>query len=277
MFRNIISSLFPEKVKHYYRLRKYPEYRQNYEEEQELLRLKHQKQEITSNLLGFPFKAQNGLVFVKSYEEIYQKNNYYFETDKAAPVIIDCGSNVGMSILYFKKLYPNAKIIGFEPDAYIYSLLKENITLFSDIEVYQKAVWTEDTTLSFVLEGNFSSKVSLVDDKSNSRIVKVEAVDLNKFLEQKVDFFKIDVEGAEYYLIEHIAPKLVNVDKIFIEYHSFSEKPQNLSVILNILEKQGFRYDIKQPFPTKRPFIDQVTRMREKIFDTHFEIYGFKL
>jgi hypothetical protein len=50
-----------------------------------------------------------------------------------------------------------------------------------------------------------------------------------------------------------------------------------LSSIIAILEKQGFRYDIKQPFPTKRPFVDQLTRMREKIFDTHFEIYAFKL
>jgi FkbM family methyltransferase len=206
-----------------------------------------------------------------------KKNNYYFETNNPNPTIVDCGSNIGMSILYFKKLYPNAKIVGFEPDPYIYSLLKENVAPFSGIEIHNKAVWTEDTTLSFVLEGNFSSKVLLVEDKSNSHIVKVEALDLNKFLDQKVDFLKIDVEGAEYYLIEHIAPKLVNVDKLFIEYHSFSEKKQNLSSIIAILEKQGFRYDIKQPFPTKRPFVDQLTRMREKIFDTHFEIYAFKL
>lgn len=78
MLRKIVSYLFPERIKHYYRLNKYPQYKKSYEEHQELLYLQKQKGEVTSNLLGFPVKVQNGLVFVKSYEEIYQKKQLLF-------------------------------------------------------------------------------------------------------------------------------------------------------------------------------------------------------
>jgi len=33
-----------------------------------------------------------------------------------------------MSIMYFKKLYPNARIIGFEPGKQIFEILQETIT-----------------------------------------------------------------------------------------------------------------------------------------------------
>ncbi|MGZ5896264.1 MAG: hypothetical protein ACXWJ6_08450, partial [Xanthobacteraceae bacterium] len=37
--------------------------------------------------------------------------------DGKTPLIVDCGSNVGLSLLYFSLQYPHAKIIGVEPDA----------------------------------------------------------------------------------------------------------------------------------------------------------------
>ena len=44
-----------------------------------------------------------------------------------SPLIFDCGSNIGLSILFFKKLYPKARVIGFEPHPLTFQTLRENI------------------------------------------------------------------------------------------------------------------------------------------------------
>ena len=56
--------------------------------------------------------------------EIFRKGAYLFHTDKKQPLILDCGSNIGMSILFFKMLYPGARIIGFEPDPDTFEILR---------------------------------------------------------------------------------------------------------------------------------------------------------
>ena len=50
------------------------------------------------------------------YEDIFINRVYEFEASRPDPRIIDCGSNIGMSVLYFKHVYPEARIVGFEPD-----------------------------------------------------------------------------------------------------------------------------------------------------------------
>jgi hypothetical protein len=41
-----------------------------------------------------------------SLQEIFLEETYKFTSPKPDPVIIDCGANIGLSIIYFKKLYP---------------------------------------------------------------------------------------------------------------------------------------------------------------------------
>src|SRR5262245_6977657 len=57
-----------------------------------------------------------GASFVYMFEEIFAKASYSFHSDTDRPLIFDCGSNIGMSVLFFKKLYPTARITAFEPD-----------------------------------------------------------------------------------------------------------------------------------------------------------------
>jgi tRNA1(Val) A37 N6-methylase TrmN6 len=60
---------------------------------------------------------------------------YNFKPSKEKPTIIDCGSNIGTSLLYFSKHYLAAKIIGFEADDEIAEIsiktLKETMLLIA--------------------------------------------------------------------------------------------------------------------------------------------------
>jgi hypothetical protein len=82
-------------------------------------------------------------------------------------------------------------------------------------------------------------------------------VQLSEFINQKVDFLKIDIEGAELSVLKEIQGKLNMVKYIFIEYHSVVNKEQEFDLLLSILKKEGFRVHIKVAYSAKYPFIER--------------------
>ncbi len=197
--------------------------------------------------------------FLHSHREIFEEEVYKFHTDKENPLIIDCGSNYGLSVLYFKLKYPNSKIIAFEPDKKIFELLKKNLQNYHSIELHNEAVWTEDKILSFHSEGSLAGRITDNPEEVNST---VKAVDLKKYLNQKIDFLKIDIEGAENTVIFDIKDYLSNVDNLFLEYHGMPHEKQNLGDILNLLSGAGFHYYIRVAGECmKDPFLDKIPKM----------------
>ena len=61
-----------------------------------------------------------------SLEEIFFYKSIDFKAENINPVIIDAGANVGISALYYKKLYPNAEITCIEPVPQTFNNLKKN-------------------------------------------------------------------------------------------------------------------------------------------------------
>lgn len=62
------------------------------------------------DLLGYRIRFMDEGSFRHLFYEIFATGSYFFQSDSANPLIFDCGANIGMSILFFKKLYPNARI-----------------------------------------------------------------------------------------------------------------------------------------------------------------------
>ncbi|WP_345993137.1 FkbM family methyltransferase [Sulfurimonas sp. HSL-1716] len=208
-------------------------------------------------------------------KEIFQLEIYKFSTRTKKPLIIDCGANIGLSVIYFKRLYPHAKIIAFEPDKEIFKYLKSNVESFGykDAELINKALWNQETTLRFFSEGADGGRIAADDEKQ--QIIEVQTVKLSEYLKDvNVDFLKIDIEGAETDVLLECQNELKNVENIFIEYHSFSDKPQTLSTILSILEKNGFRYYIEHiGVKSSHPF-ESITDYVG--FDNQLNIFGYR-
>ena len=209
--------------------------------------------ECETNLLG-GISLADSLSFVAGYEEIFRRENYKVNFSTTEPFIIDCGSNIGLSIIYFKSHFPNATIIGFEPDPKIFAILKKNTAKFQNVVLYNKAVSKEKGKLNFESEGGFSGRLN--DEASGNNVVSVEAEPLSAYMDRKIDLLKIDIEGAEYEVLLEIRPKLELVDKLFIEYHSMDKKDQNLDMLLAVLKQEGYRVHIKEAFTAKHPFIE---------------------
>lgn len=191
--------------------------------------------------------------FIKN--EIFNLEIYKFNSVKKQPYIIDCGANIGLSVLYFKKVYPEARITAFEPDPNVYRVLRTNVKTYelTTIELYEKALWDEEGEMSFFSEGADGGRIEepFNEDK---RIIKLKTVRLSKFINEEVDFLKIDIEGAEYKVLNECKDKLHLVKNLFVEYHSLINEKQNLSELLKVLSDTGFRYyvssiGIKSPHP----------------------------
>ena len=111
-------------------------------------------------------------------------------------------------------------------------------------------------------------------DSDTGKIIEVETIRLRDYLIRKVDFLKIDIEGAENEVIEDIKDLLHHVERIFVEFHSFNNKEQMLPEILAILKNAGFRLHISSPgLVSKNPFVKLNSYAN---MDNQLNIYGFR-
>jgi FkbM family methyltransferase len=225
---------------------------------------------------GRPIRFSDGPGFLLSLREIFIEQVYKFEPSRPSPLIIDVGSNIGLSIIYFRELAPRSRIIAFEPDPSLFRLLEENIRAmnYDGIELHQSAAWIENTELNFYSEGSLAGSTE-IDLKGGGKTINVKAERLHDFIppNERVDFLKIDIEGAESAVLFDLAGKLENVDNLFIEYHSIVGKPQRLGEILSSVTKAGFRYSLlPAKVHTYLPFVERV----KSSFDLQQNVFCFR-
>jgi FkbM family methyltransferase len=216
--------------------------------------------EITVNLLGREFAIADPLSFYWSYREIFIDDIYKFQTSTNTPTILDCGSNYGTSIAYFKALYPDAKIIGIEPDPEIFKLLSSNIQKlqYKDVQLINKAVSTSTESIDFYHEGADGGRI--FRNSSSTKTYSTTPIHLDELINGPVDFLKMDIEGSETEVLCS-SKKLKYVDQIFIEYHSFQDSQQTLNEILEKLTENNFRYYIHTQFCSPRPLTEKKTNL----------------
>lgn len=214
--------------------------------------------QTTTHLLEVPLTLTDAASFLSMYKEIFQYEIYDFISSNSSPCIIDCGSNIGLSILYFKKRFPDAVITGFEPDPVIYKILEHNIGLynFNDVEIINKAIWIKNTSIKFISEGGASGRI-MNQSAGSDHLIEVQTVVLKDVINKQIDFLKIDIEGAEYEVLKDCQEKLHLVENMFIEYHSGEKEVQRLGDILSILTGAGFRYHIKETYTVPKPFVQR--------------------
>jgi FkbM family methyltransferase len=211
--------------------------------------------------------------YIHGLNEIFMDEVYKFHSKNKEISIIDCGANIGLSVIYFKRQHPEAKIIAFEADKDIAVTLKNNLSAFgyNDVLVVPKAVWHENTILYFQSDGAVGGQIT---NDPNTSTNAIEAIRLKDYLSEHVDFLKIDIEGAEYLVIRDCKDKLKNVENIFIEYHSFLKEEQKLDEILLILKEAGFKYYIKEALNNMpQPYTDD----RTSHYDLQLNIFGYRL
>jgi FkbM family methyltransferase len=205
-----------------------------------------------TTILGMPVTFFDYYWLVEMFEEIFLRNHYYFESETAEPVILDVGSNIGLAILFFKKLFPGSTVIGFEPDPEAFDVLTKNVreNRLDRVHALNQAV--DDGSDSVYLYGDRTTPGSPQMSTRSERIAgtarAVAATRLSDHVDERVDFLKLDVEGAEQVVIQELeeAGKLERVRRMAIEYHHHLDPDEDaLSRMLATLEQRGFGYQLE--------------------------------
>lgn len=224
-----------------------------------------------TTLLGPRLEYFGGPALEFLVAEVWCREIYRFQASGDRPRVLDCGANIGLATLYVKRLYPNARVTAFEADPTVFDALRENVRSFGhgDVDLVDRAVWTDETELSFSTDAA-STAGRIVG--GGGQTILVRTTTLAPYLEEPIDFLKMDIEGAEVDVLTGVAPQLPNVRVLFVEFHSQPGHPQRLHELLAVLAGAGFRLFVEQGGnPVRCPLAD---RPEHKGFDLLLNIFA---
>jgi len=171
---------------------------------------------------------------------------------KKNDIVIDVGANIGYYTLLFSRLVGNlGKVFGFEPEPYNFELLKKNVEInnYNNITFEQKAISKNSGTINLYLAKNGIVGHRIYNSDVCNGSIKVEMISLDDYfskldLTDKIDFVKIDVEGAELGVFKGME-KILNESKnlkIFSEFNRdvIKNEGSNPNEILEILNQHNF-------------------------------------
>ena len=173
-----------------------------------------------------------------SFDEVFNKEIYKNKllVINEGDVVVDIGGNYGFFSLYAKQFNPS-KIITFEPSKKTFGYLNKN---FNSGLLHQKAVSGKSEIRKFS-DNTVSSASNKLDDMGD---YDVEVIGINNLFDylgvEKIDYLKIDCEGAEKDIFEEISKETISkINKMVIEFHSDEIK----KIILNKLNHFGFKVE----------------------------------
>jgi FkbM family methyltransferase len=153
--------------------------------------------------------------------EVFVRHEYALPGVVAPKLIVDAGSNVGFSVLYFRSRFPAARIVAVEPDPAAFARLRENTEGLGDVELVNAAMSDRDGD-AILYAGSESWAMSLIPGADRTRQEAVRAITLDSLVDELslgcIDVLKLDIEGAEIPVLTSTTV-LDRVRVIVFEYH----------------------------------------------------------
>ena len=167
---------------------------------------------------------------------------------KKGDVVVDAGAHIG---LFAHTVAKRAKIvIAIECEPKNLEQLRRNLRHFKNAIVVEKALWNCRARLPLHL--GHSSDHSLIQDveiegskPSANREITVEADTLDRILCDlkicKVDFVKMDIEGAEIEALQGAIETLKGVSKIVVAAYHERDGAKTIHQVIKKLANSGFK------------------------------------
>lgn len=155
------------------------------------------------------FWCRTGIDYATDFMVISDAHEPWFLTifkPKPGHIVFDVGAHIGRYSVIAGKLVGDAgKVISIEADPDNYQLLQLNIKsndLQHIVHTINAAAWKEVTTIKLFRDA-FSGRHSV--SKITDSYVKVNTITIDELVRQhnlpKIDWMKVDIEGAEYALL----------------------------------------------------------------------------
>ncbi len=198
-------------------------------------------------LLHYDLEYVDLLTLCPQWHDLFVRETFRVELGTETPRILDCGANVGLASLYFKRRYPKARITAYEADPAIAETLRGNLGRngCKDVEVVPAAVWIEDGSIEFCCEGADSGTVGALAYGMSGKRVQVPSVRLKDILaKEPIDLLKLDIEGGEETVLKDCADALQNVRAGLLDLHEFDPSHRCTAGVQEILDSAGFVWSL---------------------------------
>ncbi len=203
---------------------------------------------FSSKRKGIRFYLRPGSTDKSVFASVFLQNQYDVPIHFEPKTILDLGANIGLSALYFAERFPNARIIGLEPDKENFEIAIRNTEAYSNIQLMNKGVWNKEAYIDIV-DTNSRKDAFMVVETDTPSISSIEAVSIGHIKQQEnwdvIDILKIDIEGSEKELFaENIEQWLPFAKLIFVEVHDHMRMGASRSVFA-ATSKYHFSFGMK--------------------------------
>lgn len=210
-----------------------------------------------ARLVSFDVRFLDAASFRLLAFEVFLRAEYFFQSHCVSPVILDCGANIGLATLFFKRLYPKAVVHAFEADPTTAEVLRWNVerNRLQDVTVHNillsdqagpQKFYVADGTPGSLMMSALSTRLA-----SNAREITTNSARLSEYINGPIDLLKLDVEGSEFVVINDLlaSGKIAQIAQMMIEYHHLiGNESSRLASFLAQLEDAGFNYQIEASF-----------------------------
>jgi len=192
-----------------------------------------------------PIVALMGEIF---HHNVYCGNGFY--APMPGDIVVDCGANIGVFMLYLISLERNVRVFCFEPSARTRKRLRQNVRangLTNNVFIEPYALYSAEVVMNLKPTGSsgdksFFHRNNILADQPEE---KVRCIGLPAALERcgvdRLDLLKLDVEGAELEILEGASHMDWNrIRRIVLEYHNFI-RPNCGRQVYSML--RGYGYD----------------------------------
>ena len=176
------------------------------------------------------------------------------ENIQEGDIVIDVGANIGYYTLIFAQLVgKTGKVFAFEPEPENLKILKKNVEInnFNNVIVEQKIISDQCGKMKLFISDSGIVGHRIQQKENFKNFIEVESLTLDDHMEksgflEKINFIKIDVEGAEPMVLDgskNILKKNEHL-KIFSEFNreDIKKYDSDPETMLSLLFENNFQF-----------------------------------
>jgi FkbM family methyltransferase len=178
----------------------------------------------------FPVRVRPGTADLYLARDVFFKRHHLppVQLDLASVrVVWDLGANIGFTMRHLAALCPQARVVGVELDEDNAELCAANILPLEErCLVLHAAVWTADGEVLYDRAEADEQGFHIAEDpypRKTPRSVMAPAISLNTLLARsaadQIDYVKMDIEGAERFVLKDATDWASAVRSIKVEVH----------------------------------------------------------
>lgn len=183
---------------------------------------------------------------------------------KEGDVVVDVGAGVGEELMIFSRRVGNAgKVYAIEAHPNTFKALAYNRDKNDFKNTVLLNIAISDLPGQIFIEDTDDSLANAVSKDQGKNSFTVDAITIEQLVERyninRINFMKVNIEGAEQLLIKGIGSAITKIDNMAISAHDFRYKNEGVeffktkAIVLDFLRKNNFDWVVRE---TNNPLLD---------------------